>query len=432
MLAAIAVVMLVLAGLGAAALWRFDHSTVALIELAEMPIYGIAVWLVVMRPASVANNRRAVIGILLAGLAMRLIVVPSPPASSDVYRYVWDGRVAAAGINPFRYVPSDEALAPLREEAIYSNMNRAEYAPTIYPPMAQLVFLAATRISETTTFMKLVMVGFEGLAVWAILQLLAARGLPANRVLLYAWHPLPIWEFSGSGHVDAVAIAFLLLGLVAVDRRSPVLAGIALGAGALVKYFPLVVGPAMYKRWDWRLPAAVALTIAVLYLPYLGVGPKVFGFLGGYVAEEGFAQGNGIFLWQLVGSVLPLPDSAFPFYLPVAAAIMATLAFGALFRREERNADLPAAMTLAVAFMILFSPHYSWYFAWLIPFVCVLPLAGVIYLTCAAAWLHFAPWPGSVADGLVIYGGAALILVGEFTLYRRRRKETGHGHAVPA
>ena len=71
--------------------------------------------------------------------------------------------------------------------------------------------------------MKAVMVGFEAFAVWAILQLLAARGLPATRILLYAWHPLPLWEFAGSGHADAIAIACLLLGFVAVDRRSPTL-----------------------------------------------------------------------------------------------------------------------------------------------------------------------------------------------------------------
>jgi hypothetical protein len=206
----------------------------------------------------------------------------------------------------------------------------------------------------------------------------------------------------------------------------------ALGAGALVKYFPLVVGPAMYKRWDWRLPAAATLTVALLYLPYVGVGAKVFGFLGGYVAEEGLAQGNGIFLWQLLASVLPLPDNAFPFYFPIAAAVMAALALGAIFLRHETKADLPAAMTLAVAFMVLFSPHYSWYFVWLIPLACVLPVAGVIYLTCAAAYLHFAPWPGGVADGVIIYGGCGLSLLGELALRRHCRKEAGHGNVVPA
>jgi hypothetical protein len=280
--------------------------------------------------------------------------------------------------------------------------------------------------------MKTVMLAFEALAVWAILQLLAARGLPATRVLLYAWHPLPLWQFAGDGHVDAVAIAFLLLAFVAADRRSPILSGIALAAGVLVKYFPAVAGPAIYKRCDWRLPAAFAASLGLLYLPYLGVGTKVFGFLGGYVAEEGFEQGSGIFLWQLAGSFLRLPPDAFSFYFPLAAVVMAVLGLAVLFRRSEPKADLAAAMLLAVAFMVLFSPHYPWYFIWLIPFVCIHPRVSVIYLTCAADYLHVSNWPPSLGDGLVIYGGFALILALELAVSRFNKKEEVHGDAVPA
>src|SRR5262249_22607468 len=150
-------------------------------------------------------------------------------------------------------VPADAALASLRDQAIYPYLNRADYAPTIYPPTAQIVFHLITRISEAPLAMKVAMLAFEALAVWTILPLLAARGLPRGRILLYAWHPLPLWEFARSGHVDIIAIAFLLLAFLAVERRSPVFAGIALGAGVLVKYFPIVAAPALYKRWDWRL-----------------------------------------------------------------------------------------------------------------------------------------------------------------------------------
>jgi alpha-1,6-mannosyltransferase len=433
-LAALAAALLALSGLGAAALWHGDHHAVGLVALLQAPIYAVAAWLVIAKPAGrpPITGRAALAGILLAGLAMRLVILPSPPASSDIYRYIWDGRVQAAGINPYQYLPADEALHALRDDAIYPNINRASYAPTIYPPVAQSVFFAATRISETPVFMKAVMIAFEGLAVWAILQMLAARGLPSSRVLLYAWHPLPLWEFAGSGHVDAVAIAFLLLAFVAADRRSPILAGIALAAGVLVKYFPAVAGPAIYKRWDWRLPAAFAAALAIAYLPYLGAGTKVFGFLGGYVAEEGFAQGSGLFLWQLAGTVLHLPEQAFAYYFPLAAMVMVVLALAVVGLRREPKTDVAAAMTLAVTFMVLFSPHYPWYFAWLIPLVCLQPLASVIYLTCAASYLHISNWPPGLAEGLILYGGFALIMIGERALRRFSKKEEVHGDAVPA
>ena len=58
--------------------------------------------------------------------------------SSDLFRYIWDGRVQLAGINPYLYVPAEPALAHLRDTAIiYRLVNRATYAHTIYPPMAR-------------------------------------------------------------------------------------------------------------------------------------------------------------------------------------------------------------------------------------------------------------------------------------------------------
>jgi hypothetical protein len=89
-------------------------------------------------------------------------------------------------------------------------------------------------------------------------------------------------------------------------------------------------------------------------------------------------------------------------------------------------------MLLAVAFMVLFSPHYPWYFAWLIPFVCIHPLASVIYLTCAASYLHIATWPPSLGDGLLLYGGSALMLMGELAIRRFSKKEEVHGDAIAA
>jgi uncharacterized membrane protein len=328
-------------------------------------------------------------------------------------------------------VPEDAALAPLRDGAVYPYINRADYAPTIYPPASQIVFYLVTRISEAPVAMKAAMVAFEALTVWAILQLLAARGLPSSRVLIYAWHPLPLWEFARSGHIDIVAIAFLLLALLAMERRSPILAGVALGAGVLVKYFPVVTAPALYRRWDWRLPAAFSATIAVLYLPYIGAGAKVFGFFGRYLSEEGLDKGSGIFLWQLLTAIVPLPQQAFAGYIAAAAVIIAVLGLLVLMRRRA-GADLAGAMLLAVVVTILISPHYPWYFAWLVPFLCFYPLVGIIYLTCACALLYLGHWPLTLWDTLPLYAPAILILVAELALRGRPKTEQSHADAVAA
>ena len=257
----LAACLLALSAAGALVVSGFDDPKVGVVMLLQCIPYALATWLVVRGRAERAVSGRALASILLVGVAMRCLLLPGTPVSNDLFRYIWDGRVQAAGINPYLYVPTDAALSALRDAAIYPFINRADYAPTIYPPTSQIVFYLVTRISEAPIAMKAAMVAFEGLAVWAMLQLLALRGLPRSRILLYAWHPLPLWEFARSGHVDIVAIAFLLLAFLASERGSPLLAGVAFGAGVVAKFFPVVTGPALYKRWDWRLPIAFAVTI---------------------------------------------------------------------------------------------------------------------------------------------------------------------------
>ena len=120
---------------------------------------------------------------------MRLaLLFVEPYLSTDIYRYIWDGRVQAAGINPYRYVPKAPELAQLRDAAIFPLINRASYAPTIYPPVAQAIFLAITRLGESVLVMKLGLLACEAATVAALLALLRAarRAADAHRRLRLA------------------------------------------------------------------------------------------------------------------------------------------------------------------------------------------------------------------------------------------------------
>src|SRR5262249_44890407 len=71
--------------------------------------------LVATKIARTAPMREGLAIVLGLALAMRLsIVFIEPILSTDVYRYVWDGRVQAAGINLYRFVPTDPALSVAR------------------------------------------------------------------------------------------------------------------------------------------------------------------------------------------------------------------------------------------------------------------------------------------------------------------------------
>jgi hypothetical protein len=381
--------MLLLTAIGLFVQREDAHSGFVLLSLVQGALYLGAVGLTWRGGFS----RRGLAAILTVAAVMRLGVLLAPPyLSDDVNRYVWDGRVEAAGINPYRYVPVDPHLATLRDDAIFPNVNRSTYAPTVYPPVAEYIFLIATRVSESLTWMKATMVCFELASVVLLLRLLVLFGLPRERILIYAWHPLALWEFAGSGHIDAAVIAFVTLALWARRREAAWLTGSALAAAALVKFFPAVIFPALYRQWDWKMPAAAAATVIVAYLPFLGAGSSVFGFLPGYVSEEELQSGSGFFLWNLLKSVAPQAgDLGIVPYLVLAAVALASLAIRAVVRDKADSHAVASAMALAVAATVLLSPHYPWYFAWIVPFLCFRPMLSVLYLTVASPLLYFVP-----------------------------------------
>ena len=385
---------LVLYRLGLSAEGVRDIQWFIKLALVQSVIYLFAIWIVVR-----ARSSRLTLLIVLAfAVLFRLSIVFSPPyLSDDIYRYIWDGRVQAAGINPYRYLPSAPELAQLRDDKIYPKINRRDYAPTIYPPLAEALFFVTTRISESVVWMKLTMLLFEVVAGWAIFQLLTSFGLPRQRLLIYAWHPLVIWELAGSGHVDAIAIAFIALTFLAWRKSANVGAGFALASATLIKLFPLVLFPALLRRGQRIIPLVFLTTILCAYLPYLSVGPKaVLGFLPGYAQEQGLVSGQQFYLFNVARRLFG-PDLPLLAYVITVTLIMGTIAYWAVRQNRRDEAHLKSALALATATTVLFAPHYSWYFVWLIPFLCFTPLLSVFYLTIAG-FVLYGTWLGGSPD----------------------------------
>ena len=397
-------------------------------------LYLAAVFLILTQPV----DRFTFPIILTVAVACRLVTLFAEPyLSSDVYRYVWDGVVQHAHISPYRYVPGDPVLGFLRapNQDVFDNINRRDYAHTIYPPAAQALFYLITWISPTVTFMKTVMVLFEGVTMYGLVTLLRYLGVRREQTLLYAWCPLLIWEIAGSGHLDSVAIAFIVLALLARYRRQPVLTGLFLAVAILLKLYPLVLFPALYRRGDWKMPATVAAVIAAGYAAYSSVGMLVFGFLGGYVKEEGMASGTRYFLLELaqrVSGLHGLTTSAYYFFCAAVFGVILWWCWRTASGRGDDRHDrvewsggasfLRPAFALAAALMFLFSPHYAWYIIWLVPFFTLMPnlpvltyLLGFFYLyTTALA----EPGPKMFLANEILYGAVAAAVVVQMAFMR--------------
>lgn len=324
---------------------------------------------------------RSVAAVLAVGLAARFVLAPTAPTlSTDTYRYVWDARVAHAGISPYRYPPTASELASLRDAEIFPRLNHPTWR-TIYPPGAEAFFQAVYRIRPDSVWaMKLALGLAELLGLCAVYGLLRAGGRPLSQAVVYVWNPLVLVEVWGMGHLDALLVPLVAAAGWLTIRGRHASAGALLGLAALVKLYPAALLP-LFPIAAW--PVAAASFAAVLlagYLPGWLAGWSVLGSLPQYLVEEHFNPG-------LVRSVVDPPD------LTLLAAGAWVLAVSAV----RRDAPIPSRAVLLIGGLLLLSPNlFPWYAIWLVPFLAWSPSVPWIAFTgtvvLAYAFFLQEPW----------------------------------------
>ncbi len=327
------------------------------------------------------RSRLGVATIMAIGLAARVILLPtSPSLSTDAYRYVWDARVAAAGIDAYAYPPTAPELAGLRDSTIYPKLNHPTWR-SVYPPPAQAFFRAVYRIEpDSVMAMKIALGIAELLALAVLVLLLRTLDLPAGRLAIYAWNPLLLVEIWGSGHLDALVLGPIIAAALASARRRDGLAAALLGLGTLTKLYPAVLFPLLPAR---RRPSVVAAFVSVIAGGIIATGSLdhwPWAPIGRYVREEYFNPG-------LVRSFVNEPVLA----LAVTAAWVLAIAWrGGATHLAERAVPL-------VAGSIVFAPSvFPWYAVWLVPLLAVTPSVPMIVFTgtvvFAYAFFLSEPW----------------------------------------
>jgi alpha-1,6-mannosyltransferase len=384
--------------------------------------------------ASVPTRTGLMLILVLAAVMRLVVVLEEPLLSTDIYRYIWDGRVQAAGINPYLYVPADPALASLRDAAIYPNINRAEYAVTAYPPVAEMFFFLVTRISESLTAMRLAMVACDAAVILLLVRLLQTLRLPLTAVVAWAWHPLVVWEVGNSGHVEALMVALLMAGVTLLVRQRALTGAVMVAFAALAKPYAIVALPAFWRRWDWRLPLVVAATVALCYLPYAAAGRGALGFLtaSGYFAEEGFIAGDAFWLVGLAQNIFGVVPILTVAYLVAGMAGLAWLALRVSARAERSpQAMLEEIAVLLMAGLFFLSPNYAWYFLAVVPFLALCarsPIAVPAWALTLGSILLYRPI--FLPDNDLAWKTLAalpFVVAVAWTLLRRRTPEKTYG-----
>jgi alpha-1,6-mannosyltransferase len=349
---------------------------------------------------------------LIVGLAIlfRLTLLFSPPVlSGDVYRYVWDGKVSNMGINPYRYAPESENLFGLRDDAIYPKIN-PKSARTLYPPLMQYIFRAVTFFHPSVTAMKAAFLFFDVATIFVLFLILRFLERSLAWALLYAWHPLAVIEFAGSGHSDAVPIFFLMLGIYFVIRTRSAWSGIFLSFSFLAKFIAVIFLPFVEDlRSRWKMNAVIFASFAavalIAYYPFLDAGSYVFSGLKEYAGNWEFNSSLYSPLHEYLQKVFSNDPSPNVFLgwatenkaRTAAKFILFAAGFcffiGVWIQHIRKNYDaqkenvLRAFYLLLGALTLLNPTVHPWYIIWVLPFLCFFPnpawilLSGTIFLS---------------------------------------------------
>lgn len=314
--------------------------------------------------------------------------------SDDMYRYLWDGLVQRSGINPYQHPPEATELAFLRDESIFPSINRKE-ALTIYPPGAQLFFrLMAWSWPGSLVGMKGAILFADASTIALLLLLLRQLDVTRSRVLLYAWNPLVVAELGLSGHLDGVMIPFLLLAFFLTLTQRPWQAGLALGAATLIKLYPAILLPVLYRKRHWHMLGAFLAMVAAGYLLYLGAWNRIFGYLPQYLGpeEENNLSLRGMLMY-LLGLVTDEPHRA---VLGLTSVIFLLVMLQCLRSTQKAPQEVISwGVSMIALYLLLVSPSvYPWYLIWL------LALTSLTQTWSMPAWLY---WSWSVNLEMLAY-----------------------------
>jgi hypothetical protein len=243
---------------------------------------------------------KLLIVLISAGILIRLVFINTTPiGSDDIYRYMWDGKVQAHGINPYLYSPVDTSLNFLHSDKLPGLMNFSSMK-SIYFPLSQWIFYAGYAISGENVYgYKLLLFIFELITLFSIYLLIKKLGVDRKYLLLYALCPLPIIQFAVDAHVDGFGLPFLILSLLFYLNNKKVLSLILLGISFSIKPVGLVLLPILFFTEKTYVDRIKILTIPfavffIQFLPYIFTSNPFEAFL---IYTKNWAYNGSVFLF---------------------------------------------------------------------------------------------------------------------------------------
>ena len=369
---------------------------------------GVIAALVALRRGETLPLRTLVITGLLA---LAILTVLPPVGSTDAIDYAVYGHIAAIGHSPYVMVPA-QYRALTHTKGIPGGWSQI---PSVYGPLATFEqFIAAklggASLARTVFWLKLVNAfAFAGVALVADRLL---RNDPASRArahVLWTVNPLLLWNLVAAGHIDLVAAAVGLAGLLIADRwvtgaplwralAAGLCAGLAIDIKANYALFLLAICWA-FRRNIRELLVSVGGALLVLVPSYAGSGMaaiKAPVTRAADVTGYGFYGFYGPFLHHLGFSLKYAAIAAGCLLIPVAWLTITRLPPG-LSPGESRGSSRLAsttggegqavrvALALGLTWLLLWPDQFAWYSVMIICVLVFYPATRLDWL--AIAWL---------------------------------------------
>jgi alpha-1,6-mannosyltransferase len=372
------------------------------------------------------TEARALGTIMFFAVAIRLIMVIGPPTlSDDIYRYAWDGRVQAAGFNPYLVAPIDPKLAALQGSELYKILC-VRYTPNaaVYPPLAEeLFFVSAVTGSGQVYFIKIFLALLDIGSIWLLILILRRLKINPLRCIVYAWSPLAVIEISQSGHIEGLSVFLVLAATLAVLNRKDMAGGALAALAVAAKFTPAIFLPALYRRKDWRFPAAFALTLGVICLPYITAVKTFFGLSTQGANLPHFNAGL-----KAIGESVFGQSAAFSHqYNLFAIAVLAIFGMVVWLRNDGSDArTMDGLLQMAAVFLIVTPFLPSWYVLLIVPLMAWRLSPAYIWLSGASMLLYLVylnPAKGTGAMTFIEYFVFFVLLLAQAAYHYWRQKQ---------
>jgi hypothetical protein len=356
-------------------LYYLKNHAIAFIELGLAA--GIVYLIALYGFQLTGTTRTAFILLIFAAIVFRATLWPMEPTlSDDLQRYRWEAKVQAQGWNPYGIAPNDPRLAHLRDK--YYQVIPGKEIPAIYPPATELLFRLTWRLFPGPTAFKAPFAAADVLVLLVLAGMFRKQPDRLFRVAVYAWNPLVIVEFAGSGHNDVLALLGIVCGLALVKKWQAV-ASVPVMLATMAKLFPAVLLPVWIrkagwpeKRPGWWAMALAGLTAGLVLAPYW----DALGMLRATVTYyEATWKNYHASLYTLIDWVTGGNTR-----IPALTGVVASwgLALWLAWKKE----DPARAAYLLIGTILAFGPNgYSWYFTWIVPLLCFFPNPAWLMVT---------------------------------------------------